>query len=266
MPLQPHVKQIIERALDRNAGKSYTAAQMAETIAEAVDFYEDLMGAAILGPGTVTVGEAMRQPASQRPNILIQTPGPALPKVDLSKGVILGASAGIQELAPPAAVVRNPDGFVVQETEEETERKKVELRTRIGQVLHQTIIVDLGGEVGKVTLARFITNSPPLLNFVRVRYAQGLEELDGPQVQLSTTDINFDPAAVMEDIVKQAAMRYRKTRVKIEPRATPAPGMPDLDAMMRDPSSIPASNRTDDATSEEDAKDWNDRRSPFAAR
>ncbi len=253
MPLQSHVKQIIERALERNAGKSYTAAQMAETIAEAVDFYEDLMGAAVLGPGTVTVGDAMRQPGSQRPNILIQTPGPPLPKVDLSKGLVLGGT-GIQELAPPAAVVRNPDGFVTQETDAQIEHKKDLLRARIGEVLHQTIIVDLP-EVGKVSLARFIAQSPPGMNFIRVRYAQGPEELDGPQVQIPTSEINFDAGAIMEDICKQAAMRYRKTRVKIEPRPAPIIGMPDIEAMIA-AGTVPAENRTDETTSQEDAEAW----------
>ncbi len=236
MPQPAHFQQVIQRVLERHAG--LPPSQLAEKIVDGLDLAEAIMGdgPAQPKPSPSLAIQAMAphlypEVTPTVPNMIIQPAAiPRYPEVNLGGGILLGAQ--ISEEAPPAAVVRNPNGVVAQDSYETSERKKQFLQQQALEKLPVQIkVATLDGIT--VTLSRFIGMPPQGAEFVRVRYAQDQSEEDGPQVQLTTNLQTIDPAAIMADIETQAKGRYRKRQLKLEPRPAPTPGMPDLSELDR---------------------------------
>lgn len=221
-----------------------TPEELTEKILDRLDLADEIMGNA--PPPRQVI-----PPRNSAPHVLVST-SPKRPEVDLSQGLIINGPAAqaqiVAEIAPPVAVVRNPEGTGYQETEAELEQKKQALHALILQQLPQAMTVKLPALDGDITLIRFVQVSPANMNFVRVLYAQSAEQSDGPTIQLATTDV-FDPAAIKAEILKQAEMRYRKSRTKIEPRLAPHPGMPN-------PDDLALIGNPNEPINPEDVADW----------
>lgn len=240
MPQPAHFKQVIETVLDRYGNLENS--QLADKIIDALDLADAIMGN---GPS--------------QPQVRIQTPAPRYREVDQSQALIIGgapSAARIVEEAPPVAMVRNPDAAPVWESEAEIERKKSVLHNEILSKLPPSITVDLPALGRQLTLIRYVKPSPAGMNFIRLLYGQHADEEDGPQVQLSTADPALDLDAIKSSILKQAEMRYRKERQRIEPRKPPPTSFP-TEAEMEMAVRANPSLRTDEATSSEERADWN---------
>lgn len=236
-----YYKTVIARALERNVHKGWNSMEFAELILGALDLADDILG-----------GESTK-PA----NILIKTP--AVKEIDLSRGILIGKpnhqinAEIVGEEAPPAALVRNPEGVVAGETDEEIESKKAQLQAWALNNLPRSMTLKLPGFEKDIQLNQYIRPSPPKMNFVRVFYTQFPEEEDGPQLQLSTADTSLDPEAIKREILAQAASRYRAQKQKIEARIPPPNPAPDLDAAFRNTKY----DASQDVVSPEDRELWN---------
>ncbi len=246
MPRPAYFRTVITRVIEREVPDIAAApAELADKIIEALDLVESLMG------------PDAPPPAPSKPsNILTKT---QYPSIDLSKGVPIGEirsnqlDAEIVEEAPPVAVVRNPDGQVTAETDEEIETKKSQLHAWILANLPRSMTLRLPGFDADIQLNQYVRVSPVKMNFIRVFYTQFVEQEDGPQVQLSTADKTLDAAQIKSDIIQQAESRYRKEKKRIEPRIPPPNPVPDIEAMMRSAKYDPSQ----DVVSKEDREQWN---------
>ncbi len=264
MPIPEYFHRVIQRTLSREPEQS--TEQMAGKIIEALELAEAILGDA---------------PAAPRPNLQVPRPTPSpgmiftrppVREIDLNQGMIIGAGkadgfsetvpagASIIEEAPPSAVIRNADKPASSETTEEIEVKKAKLHGDILRSLPAHMTIELPGLAAPIRLERFVSPTPGGFNTIRVLYAQHQSEEDGPQVQLSTGDepaFQGDAAGVKafkDEILRQAAMRYRASRPRIEPRTPKSEGFPDIDSLQQRPNS---SHGTDEVVPPEDVKEWN---------
>lgn len=241
MPQPAYFRTVISRTISRHG---YDSEPLADAIIADLDLAEDLMRAL-----------AGSEPDPPRPKVILPVAIPSTKSVDLSKGLLINVEQSasiIDEEAPPTAVVRNPDGAVIPETDEEIEQKKSVLHSWILANLPPSMTIELP-RIGQLILIRYLKLSPAPMNFIRVLYAQYAEQEDGPQVSLSTGDQHLTKDVIKAEILRQAEMRYRKERPKIEARTPPPPPMPDIEKMFtRTPE-----NSTDETTSAEDIAAWN---------
>lgn len=244
MPFPEYYKTVIARSLERNVHKGLNTMEFAELILSALDLANDIMG----------------NSAVPSPNVLINTlpGGSQTTKLDLSKGLLVGdqarqLEAEIVEEAPPMALVRNPDGQPTPETDEEIETKKSQLHSWILGSLPRSMTLKLPGFDKDIQLNQYVRKSPPKMNFIRVFYTQFPEQEDGPQISLTTSDKNLDPALIKTEIVRQANSRYSQEKRRVEPRIPPPNPMPDVEQMLRQAKYDPSQ----DVVSPEDREQWN---------
>ncbi|HXI43635.1 MAG TPA: hypothetical protein VNH83_26875, partial [Bryobacteraceae bacterium] len=197
-------------------------------------------------------------------------PPSAYKEPDLSKGLIIGqgdhgvaydpktakfypTKTEVIEEAPPNAYVRNPDAPILTESPEETEKKKALLHGAILRAMPATMKLRLPNLEHDLDLKLAVIPSPAGMNFVRVRYGQHQGEEDAPQVELYTSDPDFNADALKAEIVKQAEMRYRQARPALAPRTVPSQGFPDPNMIQIQRG---GANGTDDVVPREDVESW----------
>lgn len=253
MPRPEYFKAVIVRAIERyyealNEIEIYPGA-LADKIIEALDLADDILG--------ITLGIT---PAKPEPNVLIKTQNnQTTAKLDLSKAVLIGTPAKqgsaeiIGEEAPPAALVRNPGGIVQSDTEEEIELKKSQLHAWILTNLPRSMTLKLPGFEKDIQLNLYVRPAPVKMSFIRIFYTQFPEEEDGPQLQLSTQDINLNAETIRTEIFAQAVSRYRKDKQKIEAKIPPPNPIPNVEQMMLNTKY----DASQDFVSEADRELWN---------
>ncbi len=257
-----HFQQVIQRVIE-NSPRGMSAADLAAKIVQGLDLADVIMGD---GPD-LTLPRPMPSPG------MLWTSPPAPSGPDLSKALIIGGDPNelafdpktakyyptttqVVEEAPPSAAIRNPDAPILQESPEETEKKKALLQGAILRTLPASMKLRLPHLEHDLDLKLAVLPSPAGMNFVRVRYGQHSGEEDAPQVEIHTTDPEFTATTaegLKREIVKQAEMRYRAARPAMAPRTVPSSGFPD-------PNSIQiqrgGANGTDDIVPQTDILEW----------